>query len=890
MHHQARMRPPHPPATKVEAANSGPDTTNTGEETRPRAIRTGKKDKHPQHTRAPWKKGRAPRYGKKPLQHTTRGTDGKKQLSIHNFFRTPLPPVTQAQGQEQQPEGHQLKHPAHKASHRGHSPAKPEQTPTGPGHQDTGGGVKAMTLLTWNVNGLNGRTTELRELLHDKSPDVLVLTETRLSNRVARKQKWLDSLLLGYTWWATSEAQQHTSRPPQGGVLVAIKDSVACRSKAQRIDPQQGEGRLIHVTLTPPHSAPIGITGAYAPAARTTEAITARERMHHTITEWINKDAQGLKSSPAHASQNSPVQLLLGDWNAVLHDADRTGEDHSRADTLHQQLAETLTLRALRDKQGGREHTYVRAAQGQDTAVSSRIDDILVNRPNTGHSHAEVLRRGTTSDHEPLWAEIDMQTMGLFLPTAEKPDLPRSTTKLVQPISQENKTKLHDVFMATQRHQIDSLHSHLRHIVETDLATHAAHIRTLDGKSSARLHLIQGTQAKPEVEKLAARLGQALRALHQVAMDTCATMTTQPGKIKQAHRTRAEHRQRKRRQTKIQALKDALPHVSNTTSHHEVESLLPNMPTGGPNAGSHEGQSLKEEWNELQQQRERPAQDRTARDDLVSMLQSHRQDLLEEDKAWRKSKAVEGAARWRQLINSKPKLAHRKIFANTSAQTHYRALAHPKTGVVTDNAEEMLSIIHTHFSTLSAAPTGEKHGKYHPQETPRGYPWEEPKAVDRFQLKTHASDLAKRPWLHSSMADTAAFDRCINTLANGKAAGPDGIVNDLLKAAPPILKEAIHYLFQIMWATGVTPDSWKTSDTCLLFKNKGQATDIAKYRPVGLLNIVYKLYTKLVTMTLENHAETHSILSPAQKGYRKFSHTLQQVQSLIMALEGKMHA
>ena len=153
-----------------------------------------------------------------------------------------------------------------------------------------------MTLLTWNVNGLNGRTTELRELLHDKSPDVLVLTETRLSNRVARKQKWLDSLLLWYTWWATSEAQQHTSRPPQGGVLVAIKDSVACRSKAQRIDPQQGDGRLIHVTLTPPHSAPIGITGAYAPAARTTEAITARERMHHTITEWINKDAQGLKS------------------------------------------------------------------------------------------------------------------------------------------------------------------------------------------------------------------------------------------------------------------------------------------------------------------------------------------------------------------------------------------------------------------------------------------------------------------------------------------------------------------------------------------------------------------------------------------------------------------
>ena len=55
----------------------------------------------------------------------------------------------------------------------------------------------------------------------------------------------------------------------------------------------------------------------------------------------------------------------------------------------------------------------------------------------------------------------------------------------------------------------------------------------------------------------------------------------------------------------------------------------------------------------------------------------------------------------------------------------------------------------------------------------------------------------------------------------------------------------IHMLFIIMWATGTTPDAWKNSFTTLLWKGKMAETHIKGYRPIALLNTIYKLWTKM---------------------------------------------
>ncbi len=46
---------------------------------------------------------------------------------------------------------------------------------------------------------------------------------------------------------------------------------------------------------------------------------------------------------------------------------------------------------------------------------------------------------------------------------------------------------------------------------------------------------------------------------------------------------------------------------------------------------------------------------------------------------------------------------------------------------------------------------------------------------------------------------------------------------------PPTFSQTIHKLFTIMWATGYTLETWKTSKTVLIDKEKGDETDITSF-------------------------------------------------------------
>jgi hypothetical protein len=124
------------------------------------------------------------------------------------------------------------------------------------------------------------------------------------------------------------------------------------------------------------------------------------------------------------------------------------------------------------------------------------------------------------------------------------------------------------------------------------------------------------------------------------------------------------------------------------------------------------------------------------------------------------------------------------------------------------------------------------------------YPWQLPGAPDQFDLAAADPGLAN---LDAIMADESTFRTCVDTLANNKAPGPDGVANEILKALPKPGHQAIHGLLQLMWATGHTPEAWKHSNTILLYKNKGHFTDLTNYRRVGLENTIYKLWTRMVT-------------------------------------------
>ena len=96
------------------------------------------------------------------------------------------------------------------------------------------------------------------------------------------------------------------------------------------------------------------------------------------------------------------------------------------------------------------------------------------------------------------------------------------------------------------------------------------------------------------------------------------------------------------------------------------------------------------------------------------------------------------------------------------------------------------------------------------------------------------------------------------------------------------IQETIQTPFIIMWATGFTPKAWKISNTILINKNRGD--EMKAYRPVGLANTLYKLWTRLITNTLYEYAEANSILSTTQTGFRKHKDIIHQLENVIMAL------
>jgi hypothetical protein len=66
---------------------------------------------------------------------------------------------------------------------------------------------------------------------------------------------------------------------------------------------------------------------------------------------------------------------------------------------------------------------------------------------------------------------------------------------------------------------------------------------------------------------------------------------------------------------------------------------------------------------------------------------------------------------------------------------------------------------------------------------------------------------------------------------------------------------------------------------------KGNPTNPLNYRPIGLANTVYNIWTRMVTYVMHEYAEQHGIISGAQAGFHKNSSTHKQLHMLVIAIE-----
>ena len=127
----------------------------------------------------------------------------------------------------------------------------------------------------------------------------------------------------------------------------------------------------------------------------------------------------------------------------------------------------------------------------------------------------------------------------------------------------------------------------------------------------------------------------------------------------------------------------------------------------------------------------------------------------------------------------------------------------------------------------------------------------------------------------------------LKSLKNG-APGPDEINVMSLKMVSSFIIEPLTYICNLSLTQGVFPDELKLANVLPLYKNEDPYV-FNNYRPVSLLNVLSKVFEKVMCNRLIEILEMYQILVNQQFGFRKLHSSyialMILMEKLITALE-----
>jgi len=129
-------------------------------------------------------------------------------------------------------------------------------------------------------------------------------------------------------------------------------------------------------------------------------------------------------------------------------------------------------------------------------------------------------------------------------------------------------------------------------------------------------------------------------------------------------------------------------------------------------------------------------------------------------------------------------------------------------------------------------------------------------------------------------------------LPNGKAPGPDGIPNEVMKTAVGLFPQTFAAVFNGCLRHAYYPPEWKTANLVLLRKPGKALESPSAYRPLCMLDSVGKLFEKLLTGRLREHL-TKTGQAGNQFGFRPGKSTLDamsRVRSAVQNANGRGQA
>ncbi|XP_033111734.1 uncharacterized protein LOC117112703 [Anneissia japonica] len=122
------------------------------------------------------------------------------------------------------------------------------------------------------------------------------------------------------------------------------------------------------------------------------------------------------------------------------------------------------------------------------------------------------------------------------------------------------------------------------------------------------------------------------------------------------------------------------------------------------------------------------------------------------------------------------------------------------------------------------------------------------------------------------------LSQAIDSLANGKAPGKDGIPAEILKCRKVRILPHLYDLLLLCWRTETIPHDMRDANIITLYKNKGDRGDCNNYRGISLLSVTEKTIAKVILKRLAHLADR--IYPEAQCGFRPSRSTVDMIFSL----------
>lgn len=121
----------------------------------------------------------------------------------------------------------------------------------------------------------------------------------------------------------------------------------------------------------------------------------------------------------------------------------------------------------------------------------------------------------------------------------------------------------------------------------------------------------------------------------------------------------------------------------------------------------------------------------------------------------------------------------------------------------------------------------------------------------------------------------------VKSMQNKKAPGKDGIKPIILKKMPDVFFKFIATIFNWCLCNGYFPKQFKKAKVIPILKPGKDKKLPNSYRPISMLNVLDKIFEKIILGRLKDFTDRHCILNKEQFGFRKEHSTVHQLKRVV---------